>query len=172
MKNLITIALVLISFNLFSQKIIKDEVDKFTGAHIIETSWEKFTAKKIFSFIKVRQVDMSYYLDLKILPFSGVFAVRAGEVVYLSFNNGDVLKLSNLEHTISERGAGSINIMGSNTQGLELSFLLTGREIKKLSTESLKGMRVYTTDGYIETVFKQKHLNKIKAVFLFFNKEE
>ena len=98
-----------------------------------------------------------------------VFAVEKGAKLIFKLKDESLITLTTLEYVISSTGGGSYNLIGSANQGATLNYLVLGDELEKLMTVPIEKYRIYTTDGYVDAVLKdkkttiiQKHLNLIR----------
>lgn len=166
MRNVILVLLLTTSFNYtFGQKIVKNEVDEFTGKSVIETSWETLNRKtKLYSYVRFREIDNTIFLFFRMGTGSGnkAYSVEKGEVLFLKFTDDEVLKLTNHQYQITSVGGGAIGLIGSNGLGLELSCLIDQEILSKLKEKTIAKVRVYTSEGYAEAEVNKKHAENFK----------
>ena len=162
-KLLLLLIAASVSTAAFAQSIEKNEVDEFTGASVIRTSWERFTPlNKVYTYVSFSKLDDIYVFRLKV-TLQKVFAVAEGEKVMFILEDGSVYKLHNLEHIISSTGGGAIGLGGSGAQGVSLSLISEDDPaFEKLKTELTKKIRVYTTDGYLEAEVNSKQAELLR----------
>lgn len=141
----------------FSQKITENKIDDFTHHKIIRTTWEPFIrANGLFAYTRVSKIDSSNYIDLRFMLSGMPFSVAPGEVFYLKLANDSIIKLRAVEYKISCSGCGSTGIVGSGSQGMDISFYIPASNLALLSTNIVKKARIYTSDGYVEHEVKEK----------------
>ena len=156
MKRVLVILLLLSCFSAASQKLAKDEVDEFTGHHIIETEWVNFqTTFSSYSYIRLKKIDSIIYLNFK-TGTRGITSIKEGAELMFKLLNNDVVKLSNEEFTISSIGAGSTGLNWSKTPGVSLYFKISMEDLDRLKQNVVVKTRLYTTDGYVEGKVKEK----------------
>lgn len=150
----------------YAQEIEKNEVDEFTGNRVITTSWEKLTYKMSFvSYARFKVIDDDIYLNVKMMQGNGsVFAIAEEAKLMLMFEDKSVLELQSLTYEIASRGAGAIGLAGSNAHGINATYV-TGQDdwLSVLQKELITKVRIYTTDGYIDTDVRNKDAIKIRA---------
>ncbi|MGM0641929.1 MAG: hypothetical protein ACQESN_10970 [Thermotogota bacterium] len=168
MKKYIQLAFLLTIFStgLFAQKIKQREVDEFTKNKVVRTSWETINADLKFTCsIRGAIINESYYLDFKIMMgMGGVFAVPDGESIMLLLDNDEVIEIINPEHIVSSTGAGATGIMGSGTHGVYLSCKVTEKQLRNIINSSIAKIRIYTTDGYVESEINNRKAKKADKI--------
>ena len=168
MKKYTQLALLLILFstNLFAQKIKQREIDEFTKNKVVRTSWETINSDLKFTCsIRGTIINDSYYLDFKIMMgMGGVFAIPDGESIMLLLENEEVIKIHNPEHTISSVGEGATGMMGSGSDGVFLSCKVAHEQLKSISASNISKVRIYTTDGYVESDINKRKAKKAKKL--------
>lgn len=144
----------------FSQKIKKSEYDKFVKKYRIETN-----------FVAVKQ-GLSNGLSLGIRSIdTTLFLVVAGygrSSGVVAKNNKLILLLSD-DNTIEVL---SKDIQSYNIGQYQNSFLheyyISSSAIKNLQTATVKSLRIYNSDGYVDIDIKSddaKDINQLSAVF-------
>lgn len=154
----LSILLAAFSLNANSQEIEKNEVDDFTGAKIIETSWEKFN-KDTWDFkARIRQIDDRYYFEVKfILGFTGsVFSISKEDPIMLKLENGSMVELYPKEYTLTCEGCGATGLTGGANQGMHARYVVTKEQLQELQMYRVEKYRIYTSDGYVEDDLKKK----------------
>lgn len=163
MKN-ITILLLFIGLSAFSQELVRNEIDEFTGKHVKETKWVTLNKKSsIYSYVKLMYVNGKYVLRFKMMS-AGVFAVREGENFYLKLETEEILKLYVMEYELTTYGAGATGLIGKEALGLELHIKISPEQIDLLSKYLIIKTRVVTTDGYHEAEAKSKQAKNVMAI--------
>lgn len=157
------------SIDSYSQKIEQNEVDEFTGDIKKSTSFELlYMGFDFTTYHRFSKINDSYYLNLKIMLASGsVFAIGKDEELMLKLANNEIVKLKNSSYTITSRGGGAKDIIGSNAMGLSVYYRITKTQLETLKKHSLSKIRIYTTENYLEASVKAKKASKFtKAVDL------
>ena len=146
-----------------SQKIVKNEIDEFTGAKVLKTSWIVLKPNRNYTYTRLRKLDTLQVLDLKIVTHE-VLSVGESDALMLKSKQGEVLKLYPSEYVISERGGGSTGVMYSAIQGVSLTFFLEEENIEWLQKNQISKFRLYTSQGYIETELNEKNNKKFDSL--------
>ena len=149
----------------FGQKLVKNEVDEFTGKIVKETSWETLNKKsELYSYVRFRKVDSTTYFVFKMMIGNTVYSVDKGEVLYLKFTDNEIVKLSNSEYQLTTYGGGATGLAGSKMLGVELTCIINKETLLKLEEKTLVKVRVYTSDGYVEAEVKDKQAENFKEL--------
>lgn len=176
MKKILLITLLSFSVNLaFSQKIKTNEIDKFTGAKIIETSFEKIVSDKNMLgssggrlmkniWIAFRQVNDLTYLRLKWCTNDVLALSKDADIIFLD-SNGDTYTFQNTDFTIAGAGEGTVGAWGSALYGLNI--YMTG-DCSALNDKTITDMRIHTTDGYIDFKLDKKSSETISKTYKVF----
>lgn len=151
----------------FSQKIVTDKKDEFTGNSVKETSVENLAQplkmsgySYKFSFKKINE---NIYLGLRIMSLSNsVFAIKDGEVLMLKTED-TVITLSNTKYEISSRGGAGSGLSSGSSHGVTLYFPLDNEAIQTIKSKMIIKLRLYTTDGYSEQDIKAAADKKVKT---------
>lgn len=158
--------IILFSFSLiaFSQTIIEERIDEFTGDTIVRTSWETLHAGFDFaSYFRVTWINSDFYFELKLMVAGGkVFSINKNDEIILKFNDGSIMKINAMKYGITSIGAGARGLSGSNAMGLEMNYFLQNRNIKILDKKLIEKMRIYLTDSYIECKLSKRNSKKIQ----------
>lgn len=102
MKKLIAMMMLLLSMQVMGQKIQKNETDKFTGLHVIETKmetmfassgWAKLIPDHYKVKIGVRKVDDEWVLPAKI-NFNNCEKITEGDGLVLLLDNNETVRLT------------------------------------------------------------------------------
>lgn len=154
MKKALLFSLLFVSIFSFSQKIEKDQIDKFTGEHHISTSIEKISTGLGCSLIKNNNVLSLFVMyDCE----NDVLTVSKDSEFLIRFSTSEILKLKVPESRTSNLIAG-----GSY---LDISFVLDSISIDKLQTNLIEGVRFYTSKFYVERDVSKKDSKKLQALF-------
>jgi hypothetical protein len=166
MKHLMFAIICFTSAYAHAQTIRENKIDEFTKNSVKRTSWEPISKiGKIYGHVRGSKINDQFYLDLKcILDGGNVVGIKEGPVVMLKMNTDSVITLINQKHIVSCKGCGSINIIGSDGYGVELNLPLTNDQVEYLTKNTATKIRIYTTDGYIESDIKEKFQDNIKNV--------
>jgi len=160
----ILVVLFFLSAALTAQKIENNYVDEFTGKAIVETNWNVFQmASKNYSYMRLRKVDSTLYLNMKIVTHR-ILSIDDGDPLMLKLDSDEVLKLYNLDFTISERGGGATGLSWSKVPGMYLRFIIQPEQQMKLLNQSVVKTRLYTSRGYIEGKVKPKFAERLKVM--------
>lgn len=165
MKRIILLIVLLsISTIVKSQSLVENKVDEFTEKAIKRTSWETMTMKFGFvTYFRVSSVNHYKYFDLKMMIGSDgkVFSISKDQELMLKLDNGEIVKLKNIESTVTCRGCGAKGLSGSSAHGIKVSYSINQDEFNLLKNNLIKKYRVYTNDGYYEKELKSKQSKKI-----------
>lgn len=165
MKLLLPLLLI-VSTNSFSQKLVTNKTDEFTGKKVKETSVETLARPfKMSGFaytFSFKKVDDNLYFNLRAMSLSNsVFAIKDGEVLMLKTAD-TVLKLSNVEYTISKKGGAGGGLSSGGTEGVSLYFLLNSEAVELIKNKPILKVRLYTTEGYTEQDVKSASDKRVK----------
>ena len=153
MNKIVTFLFLGISLPAYSQKIIKNEIDEFTNASIIETDYNPINADfKWQTQIQGTRIDSSVFFKLAIsIGANKVFSVDQGNHFMLKLSNDSVIILKPQSSAVASRGGLKHGKMsGSNAIGVNVTYHLTSDDILKLSNYTIKKIRIYTSDSYLE----------------------
>lgn len=152
MKKLLVLMMMALPMMAGAQKIVKNEVDKFTKQSVIETScekiadfnkWKKFIPDSSEVLVSIRNVDGTW-----IMPAS----IRLDEVQKYTEEDGITLLLEN-EVTIILKtlytGIGGENAgLSINKHAFNTAFELTENDVSNLRTNKITSVRVYFLGGH------------------------
>lgn len=149
--------IILLSANVtFSQKLITNKTDEFTGAKIKETSWEYIVPRTKGSYqIQIRQIDTTIYLYMKCMGGFTVVASSKNDPLMLKTND-TVVKLYPTEYQSSCIGCGTNNFGGSKAWGLSQTYIISKDTYDILYNYGVLKLRIYLTDSYIEEKVKEE----------------
>ena len=157
-----TILLLLLSLQAFSQKLIKDEVDEFTGKKLKRTDW--LTLDTGFMEMEVRyslvKVDSTYAVNIKILDPKVYHSISKGNELMFKLANGEIIQMHCDNSATSCIGCGSTGFIGSKALGLTLYFPFTDEQFEALKQSPVSKIRLYLNDGYKEIVVTEKRSKK------------
>ena len=152
-----------------AQKIKRNEVDKFTIKHVIETSFERIHANILNNrnvWIALKNVDGNEWLRLKWSCDEVLSVDKGAEVIFLDHEENTYI-FKNTKYTLSGKGEGTIGLSGSAMYGLDL--WLKG-DISMLENRCIKGMRIYTNDGYVDFKISESNSKKISKTYKVYKK--
>jgi len=163
MKNTYCFILIFInSLFIYSQEIVKNEIDEFEKIRIIETNWipiyKGFIPGKTYLF-RFSSYDSVRTLDIKISTSNNlIFGVNSGEgIVVLKCDDTTFIKFNNLNYKMTEPRGGTEGIWGGNTYGVWIKLTLNNfSQLGKISR--INKIRIYTTEGYFE-----EDISKVKS---------
>lgn len=140
-------------------KIIKNEVDEFTGYKIVEVRG-KWLAKGSgilglggATVVSIKKINDSVYLVFTIST-GDVITTQKGDVLMLKTKSEDIIELPFEETVISE------NTMSDIWMNKQM-ILLTKEMIETLKNVKIQKIRFYTTKGYTDNDVKSKHESNI-----------
>jgi hypothetical protein len=172
MKKLlqITLAAIFVIFSLQTtraQTLEENKTDDFTNNKVKRTSWETVNETMSFSaYFRISQINSDTFFDLKLMIGGKVFSVKKDQELMFKLENGEVVKLANLEYTITCKGCGARGFIGSAAEGAKMSYLIDKDQLEKLKTSKVVKLRIYTSDGYVENDIKEKNSKKIQTAIL------
>lgn len=162
MRKLISLIFVIVfSLPVFSQKVIKREIDKFSKVEVVETNSNRlFTQNKRgtgFSYIfecSIRRVGDVYSMPASILTDDIEKYTEDSGVTFL-FANGDILKLYTNYTGISDPKE------FGNGHWFNTSFSLTPEQVELLKNNKIEAIRISYLGGYYDHDIKDKNQDKI-----------
>jgi hypothetical protein len=164
MKKFTIITLILIAFyQSQSQKLVEDGVDEFTGNYVKRTSWKTICENmSIVVYFRVTKINKDIFFNLKVMKNNKVFSIDKDALLMFKLENKEVVELPNLEYAMTCIGCGAISISGSQTEGIETSYLLNHEQFNKLKNNVAIKFRIYSSLGYMEDDLKLNNYEKIK----------
>jgi hypothetical protein len=163
MRKAILFTLLFIPVFCFGQKLVKNEVDEFTGISVKTTSLEQLVSESPWggnSFHlseSVKRINDNYYLIVR-FSLDNVFSVASEQKLMIKLENDSIVTLLNKEYDISSNGRGAIG----GKQGVYLTYPIESDDLDLLKENKATKIRIYTTDGYLEKDIKEKNQDKIK----------
>lgn len=169
MKKTVIFICIYLSFtiNNHAQQIVKNEVDEFTGESIKETSWATISAslfKGFFAYYRFTKINETYYFNFKLIDKGQVFSIDKGQEFLFKLENNDILKLVNPKTKISCYGCGSISLVGSEAEGVEVAYPISKQQLETLKKFSPAKFRVYVDEKHIEKTIRPKFVKKFYDV--------
>lgn len=175
MKHLSILISLCISFACNAQTIKENQVDEFTKNKVIRTSWEPLCKSgNIYAHVRASKINDQLYIDLKFmlagsLKIGGtIFSIADGPKIMLKLSNDTIVTLVNPKYEIACRGCGAVNLIGSEEYGVFLKIPVEDSQLDFITSYGIAKMRIYTTDGYVESDIKEKFkdiiINELKLV--------
>ena len=146
----------------FSQKIVKNEKDEFTGSQVIETSYvslsDGFTCA-------IRAVNGTAVLLVSFNGGDEVYTMEKDAQFMFKLQNDSIVTLANLDYAVSEYWSTSVGNTHISHYTLKTKYILSDEQIKQLQTTPITIVRFYTTDGYVERKVSDKNAKKLLKLF-------
>ncbi len=119
---------------IFAQKLEENKIDPMTNLLMKHTSWEKFTLGGEFnSYFRISQIDSSYFFDIRIiLTDYKPLDIKSGQELVFTLSNAETVTLTNFKTTQSCKGCGAVALAGSNSPGIQVSYILNKEQLEKL----------------------------------------
>lgn len=156
MRIILTISLLSVVFTLSAQKLVKDEVDEFTGNKVRKTSYEKLVYPSKQMYVHMLFVDGQYVLGMKSM-LGGVYSIGSDDLLYLKLGNNEVVKLTPMESTVACKGCGSPSaISAANVYGTFVQYKLSDEDVKLLESSPIVKVRCTYSKGMAEAEVKGK----------------
>lgn len=163
-RQIFLFALMFFTLNILGQEITEDKTDEFTNNRVVRTSWEnikKGFMKEPLKF-RINHIDGNNFIELKIYTQNSVTSIKESHFFYLKFKDESIIKFPCIGHYISERGAASTGISGSDVLGINPAYRLEAEDLQKLILNVPVKLRIETSDGYIEEELKSGLAKKFK----------
>ena len=146
----------------FSQKIVKNEKDEFTGSHVTETS---YTAISDGFNCALRTINDTRTLLAVFNCGDDVYSMEEGAEFMLKLQNDSIITLQNLKDAVAEYWSSTIGSLHLSHFNLKTKYILSDEQIQQLQTTPITVVRFYTTDGYIERKVSAKNAKKLLKLF-------
>lgn len=172
MKKLVLLfaSTLLISSSISAQKIVKNEIDKFTKKQVIQTSFEKISGSGKLSnkhimaaFIKNGDAEC---IRLKWLS-KDMFRMDKDRTVIFLDANGNPHEFTNIEYVVAEKGGGVVGYVGSDALGLDI--WLAG-DCSIFEDNDFTDIRINTNDGYADFKMTPKDNESLKNTYKVYKK--
>ncbi|MCZ2278328.1 MAG: hypothetical protein LC117_10410 [Bacteroidia bacterium] len=157
MKKYISLTVVMLAVLInqtYSQKLEKNETDKFTKKTIKATSWEKLIGKggmsSLFTNFRIQKVDETVWFELKMMMNNKIYSINEKDQIIFLFENDSTLTLYNNESTVACKGCGAPGFVGSEGYGTHTYYLLTKNDIAFFKRNKIKSVRIYNSETYVE----------------------
>ncbi|MCC6180753.1 MAG: hypothetical protein IT237_02860 [Bacteroidia bacterium] len=143
------------AISLTAQKLAVDKVDKFTKAVVKRTEWFGFTKTKgtwkpTQSFYRISRIDSVMYFGLELTLNNSVYSIKKGDKIMFLLENDEIVEIENLEYQITNYGDGTHKFNGSANLGTHTEYYLSKSNADKLLSNTIKMVRIYTSEGYKE----------------------
>jgi hypothetical protein len=150
---------------LFGQKLKQDEVDKFTKKSIKATSWENLIGgggmSSLFTNFRIRKIDENVYFELKMMLNGKIYSIYENDKIIFLLDNDSTITLYNIESSVACKGCGATGFVGSDGYGTHTRYLLSDIDIDSFKKNKIAGIRIYTSDSYVE-----RNTNQVTPVLL------
>lgn len=163
MKNLFLFLMCLITCNsIHAQKIVKDEIDEFTGSRITVTNYISFSDGFTCALHKVNNT-----IILKTTYNCGdkVYSMEKGADLMLKLENDSIITLNNEEDAVAEYWSLNLGKTFIWHFSLKTIYIIPDEVYTLLKTNKIRMVRFYTTDGYITETVSEKRAKKILKLF-------
>jgi hypothetical protein len=159
MKRLILLlTLVTVCSSVFSQKIVKNETDEFTGRKVKETSY--VTISDGFNCF-IRMVDDSRMLNVGFNCGDKIYTMDDGAEFMIKLDNDSIITLNNFELSVADY----ISNQYYSHFLLKTRYRLPGEALNELKKHKIVIVRFITTDGYIERKVSKGNSEKLLKLF-------
>lgn len=160
-----------VSMFIYAQKIEKVEIDKFTGAEIIETTSESLYVDRFLFYANVkhqfifciRRVNGEYSMPATIV-MDDIVKYEKGDGVIFLLGNGEIVTL---ETNYTGIGSSPYLNMGYS---FSTNFSLTDDDVEKLKNNKVETVRVTYLGGYYDVDLKSKKSALITKSLKLFDK--
>lgn len=154
--------LILISFvglSGYTQKIKKNEIDKFTKSRIIETSSEKLlnvfgTFRPHVFNCRLRKVNNSFVLPTTIIFDKESVKITENDGVYFLLDNGESIFLPSSYIGLTDRA-----------NSFDTVFNITDEQANLLKHHKIAAIRITYLGGYYDHDVQEKNQDKIMRMF-------
>jgi hypothetical protein len=168
MKKTFIIISMLLSLQGYSQTLQENKTDDNTKATVKRTSWEKMvyqlSSVRFTCYFRFSKIDSSYYMDIKLMNGGNEFSIEKGSKLMLRLSNDSLYTLVNLTRVTSSTGAGAVGSAGSQGMGIQTSYIsLSDKTFKMLEKFRVKKIRIYNSDGYLESDVLDKFSSLVMA---------
>ena len=166
-QTLLVVTLIWTSSLTFGQKLVTNKIDGFTNSSIKRTSYERLNWSTSFvGYFRISKINENTYFDLKMMINTSVFSINKGQEIMFKFFSGEIIKLPNIEYAITCTGCGAKGFAGSEGQGIKVSYILEKEQFEKLKNNIVETVRIYTTDGYVESSIAEKYYKKLQKALI------
>lgn len=165
-RFILFLAILSIYGSAYSQKIVKNEKDSFTGSQVIETSYATISDGLTCS---IRSVNGIHILLISFNGGDEIYTMEKNSQFMFKLQNDSIVTLTNLEDAVGEYR--SLNVGSTHISHflLKTKYELSEEKIHELQTYKISNVRFYTTDGYIERKVSEKNAKKLLKLFNLIN---
>lgn len=167
MKKILPILLLFVSvFTTYGQKVVINEIDKFTKNKIIQVNamkyknWETSDAisKGMLKhvYLSFKAINEYNYLQFGVSANGYTRCLSQGDLAILLFSDDSTLELKNTKET---------NCDHTSVTGM---YPITSEELEILNKKELKEFRIYFSDGYIDYEVRKNKEQIIKETINLF----
>ena len=165
MKKCLFLMLMMVSMSVMGQSIKSIEDDPFEGKRVIVTETEKLTKETIKNasgqtMFYVRSLGPTIAIHI-LWQSRGNYIVSEGQKAIFLLTDGTTVTLNALWDVLPKPGvASTAAVKPAGVLGLEIPY--GGKDILKLAESDVKGIRIYTSDGYKDFMIDKKRQPLIK----------
>jgi hypothetical protein len=157
-KLLLLFTLSTIWSTVYSQKIVKNETDEFTGSKIKETSYVRISDGFDCRIRVINDIPV-FYAGFNC--GSEIYTMEEGAEFMFKLENDSIITLYNIETSVSEYFS-----MGNISHfTLKTNYVLSEEELNALKIQKITKVRFVTTDGYIERKVSKGNSEKLFKLF-------
>jgi hypothetical protein len=177
MKRMKAMALFLFCTQTTLGQIARDEVDKFTGKHILETEFVRIHSDKLGGITDGGRLTKRLWLNFSKLDEFEVLRIKwatnkpllsipeNSEVIFLDAD-GQTYKFKTPSGIYARRGDGTVGSFGALSYGLDIFMV---GDIPSILDKPLTELRIYTDDGYFDfKLDKNSHKAISKQLSVFY----
>lgn len=146
----------------YSQKIVTNEKDDFTGSHVIETNYVKISDGFTCG---LRSVDNICILMVSYNGGKEIYTMEKDAEFMIKLSNGTLITLTNLEISTGEYKSITVGNAHISHFLLQTMYELSNEQLKELQGNTVAKVRFYTTSGYIERDVSDKNGKKLLKLF-------
>ena len=148
-KILLAITLALMAVSAYSQKIAKNEVDKFTGDVTIASDFERLWGRKYGENVELQWIILNGVPNLTALYHNNyrLYSIDQGDELYINFMDGtQTMFVCAYDHIADATYYSG----GSARYKLVCFYLIMPEQIEMLQKRVIKAFRLYHDGGYVE----------------------
>lgn len=146
-------------------KYQKNEVDEFTGYNVIVTKEKALTkiGMGLGNYCSVRAESINGDVRLRIRAYSpSIFTIERGDYLMLKTMTGEVIELKFSNSVVADYVM--VDQLNATIWNASVYIDIDKNVLKKLYDISLKKVRWYTTEGYIEKDVPKKHSDNLSKL--------
>lgn len=146
----------------FSQKIVKNEKDAFTGNQVTETSYATLSDGLTCA---IRAVNGKAVLLVSFNGGDEVYTMERDAQFMFKLQNDSIITLTNIEDAVSEYKSFTIGSTRISHFLLQTKYILPEEQLALLKSDKITKVRFNTTAGYIERNVSEKNAKKLLKLF-------